>query len=225
MAGVLVSPSAHVKSKTIEAANKIRHGSPKLHEVLRQRCRERMRERRGQLFNRRRFGNSQPEEDVQKTLTNIVRKEFNDLTSIDWRTNLEAFHSAFDNPLEVEEALELEAEILAEEEQWIFEEYCKDLQCEEEHMEEEVVFCPACQKNALEELPGFIFCSYCNLKLPAQISLANFKSRIEASANFHSSQCIRKPEFTVFSFNNNIALYLACQACSSFSPVFGDGPL
>lgn len=36
MAGVLLSPSAHVKSKTLEAANKIRHGSPKLHEVLRQ---------------------------------------------------------------------------------------------------------------------------------------------------------------------------------------------
>lgn len=74
-----------------------------------------MRERRGQLFNRRRFGDSQPEEDVQTTLTNIVRKEFNDLTSMNWKTNTEAFNSVFDSPLEVEEALELEAEIVAEE--------------------------------------------------------------------------------------------------------------
>ena len=74
-----------------------------------------MRERRGQLFNRRRFGEAEPVEDVQTTLTNIVRKEFNDLTSISLNTNTETFNSVFDNPLEVEEALELEAEIVAEE--------------------------------------------------------------------------------------------------------------
>ena len=36
MADVLLSLSTRAKSKTIQAANKIRHGSPKLHEVLRQ---------------------------------------------------------------------------------------------------------------------------------------------------------------------------------------------
>ena len=79
-----------------------------------QRCRERMRERRGQLFNRRRLGVTEPL-DVQETLNGIVRKEFNELTSVDWKTNSEAFNSVFDNALELEEALELEAEIVSEE--------------------------------------------------------------------------------------------------------------
>lgn len=36
MSNLILSPTACAKTKTIEAANKIRHGSPKLHEVLRQ---------------------------------------------------------------------------------------------------------------------------------------------------------------------------------------------
>lgn len=74
-----------------------------------------MREKRGQLFNGRRLGLETPPEDVQETLTNILRKEFEEIISTDRETNSEIFNTIFNSPLELEEALELEAEILAEE--------------------------------------------------------------------------------------------------------------
>lgn len=220
MSNLILSPTACAKTKTIEAANKIRHGSPKLHEVLRQRCRERMREKRGQLFNGRRLGLETPPEDVQETLTNILRKEFEEIISTDRETNSEIFNTIFNSPLELEEALELEAEILAEEEQWIVEEYCRELQAEEERLSEEVVFCPICLTTVLQEIPGFITCSSCKIKFPAQTSLVDFHNKILESANVHSLKCIQRPIFTILPSNDKLELFLTCEICSSFSSVF-----
>lgn len=72
-----------------------------------------MRERRDQLFNKRRFGlelNSKP---VQDTLTEIMRTEFKNLaTSDDSGTSL-TFRE-IDEPLTQEEAINLENEIVHE---------------------------------------------------------------------------------------------------------------
>lgn len=72
-----------------------------------------MREKRGQLFNKRRFGLESNSRDVQDTLTEIVRKEFNNLVTRDLGPDF------FDNTSFLNELLhqeeELENEILSEE--------------------------------------------------------------------------------------------------------------
>lgn len=72
-----------------------------------------MREKRGQLFNRNRFGLEINSKNVQDTLTEIVRKELNNLATTDLNPILNPFF--VNEPLDPEEAIELEAKILDEE--------------------------------------------------------------------------------------------------------------
>lgn len=72
-----------------------------------------MREKRGQLFNKRRFGLELCSKDVQETLTEIVRKEFNDLMTINLDpTSVD--NSFLNESLDPETTFELENEIVNE---------------------------------------------------------------------------------------------------------------
>ncbi|XP_043471986.1 RPA-interacting protein-like [Leptopilina heterotoma] len=219
MSDLTLSPSARTKRKTIEAANKIKHGSPKLHQVLRQRCRERMRERRDELFNGRRLGLDSPPDDVQETLSTILRKEFDEIISADLEE--EPSKLVFDDPLELEEAIQLEAEIMVEEEQWIFEEYCRQLEREEEEsMSEEVVFCPICLKTALVKVAEFINCKKCDIYFPTLLSLTEFKDKLSKVTDDHMLHCTKPPIFTVMPDSSVVELFICCETCHSFSPVY-----
>lgn len=78
-----------------------------------QKCRQRMRERRSQLFNRSRFGLQLDSTHMQDALTEIIRQEFKNLaTSNDGGASLT--FKEIDEPLSQEEALELENEIVHE---------------------------------------------------------------------------------------------------------------
>ncbi|KAL6255863.1 hypothetical protein P5V15_013105 [Pogonomyrmex californicus] len=163
-----LSPTTMSKLKNKDCVNKMRHGSPKLLEVLRKRCRQRMREKRDQLFNRNRFA-LEPKP-VQHALTEIVRQEFKNLTTSNDR-DADLPFKVIDEPLTLEEAIELENEIVREEEQWIFQEYEKILQDEIEYLamfadnENREVFCPICQKAILTEGNDCVNCLVCGLKL------------------------------------------------------------
>lgn len=74
-----------------------------------------MREKRGQLFNRTRFGLEINSKNVQSTLTEILRRELTNLAATDIDPSVNPFSQIVNEPLEPEEALELEAEILNEE--------------------------------------------------------------------------------------------------------------
>lgn len=74
-----------------------------------------MREKRGQLFNRGRFSLEMKSGDVQETLTEIVRKELKNLATTDLDPAVNPFSHIISEPLDPEEALELETEILNEE--------------------------------------------------------------------------------------------------------------
>ncbi|XP_035734660.1 RPA-interacting protein-like [Vespa mandarinia] len=64
-----LSPLLITKLRIKDTINKIKNKSPQLQEVLRQRCRRRMKERRKEIFNVRRLGlgdtSEKPEEDFQ----------------------------------------------------------------------------------------------------------------------------------------------------------------
>lgn len=67
-----------------------------------------MREKRGQLFNKRRFGLELRSKEVQETLTEIVRKEFNNLLTTDLDPTFTDNSSFLNESLDSEAAFELE---------------------------------------------------------------------------------------------------------------------
>ncbi|XP_050577327.1 RPA-interacting protein [Bombus affinis] len=217
------SPTMSIKLKIRNSANKLRHSSPKLQEVLRERCRERMREKRGQLFNKRRFGLESNSRDVQDTLTEIVRKEFNNLVTRDLGPDF------FDNTSFLNELLhqeeELENEILSEEEQWILQEYEKMTQEEIEMLaltadeQDKEVICPICQKSNLTQKQNKVTCISCDFALNNCINVKEVGYRINNCVNNHSAHCRKIPSFFPLSENNKISLYLVCDECSTWASI------
>ena len=72
-----------------------------------------MRERRGQLFNKRRAG-LLSDEDLQEALTEIVRQEFNNLATTDKSEFNISTKTIINSPLNQDEALKEESELIAE---------------------------------------------------------------------------------------------------------------
>lgn len=73
-----------------------------------------MREKRGELFSKGRLGLSEEEKltpQVQQTLEEIVREQFDCLATMECSNTLESIHNIIDLPLEQDEALEIERDI------------------------------------------------------------------------------------------------------------------
>ncbi|KOC70884.1 RPA-interacting protein [Habropoda laboriosa] len=225
MENITLSPTMSQKMKNRNAANKIRHGSPKLQEVLRERCRQRMREKRGQLFNKGRFGLEINSRVVQDTLTGIVRKELNDIATTSVDPTVNPFASIVSEPLDPEEALDLEAEILNEEEQWILEEYERMTQEELELLAliadqgNDEVICPICQKSNLIEKENKVACKSCGFAFSNCISVKEVGYLITNCVNAHFTECKEPPGFLPISENNITSLYLICDKCSVCTPI------
>ncbi|XP_012521364.1 RPA-interacting protein [Monomorium pharaonis] len=211
-----LSPATTSKLRNRDCANKIRHGAPKLQDVLRERCRQRMREKRGQLFNKHRFSLEPKSTHVQDTLAEIVHQEFKNLTMT------KGTFKEIDEPLTQEEAIELENEIIYEQEQWIFQEYEKLLQDEIEYLvtyadnENREVFCPMCQKAILTEENNCVSCLVCGLKLTGR-TIQEVRHLINKSVNTHAFSCVKTPVFLIIPDNCNLNLYLTCHDCSTLA--------
>ncbi|XP_054008604.1 RIP-like protein isoform X1 [Hylaeus anthracinus] len=225
MENITLSPTMKTKLKNRECVNKIRHGSPKLQEVLRERCRQRMRENRRRLFNRGRFGLEINSKDVQETLTEIVRKELNNIAATDLDPDVNPFSQVIDEPLDPEEALELESEILGEEEQWILQEYERMAQEEIEFLaltadqEFAEVICPKCQVSNLTESVSQITCKSCNFVLDSSMNLKSLGQVINKCVSTHSGICKETPGILPLSEKNSTSLYLVCDKCLTFIPI------
>ncbi|XP_012283965.1 uncharacterized protein LOC105701638 [Orussus abietinus] len=220
MADITLSPSASNKVKTREAARKIKHGSPKLQEVLRERCRQRMKEKRSQLFNSRRLNLDNSTEHVQETLLEIVRSELSVLATSDLVDN-EDFFPEPDYPLNPDEELELENKIMAEEGLWILEEYERLIYSEEKMLAsfaedlEGKVGCPVCVKGVLTNIHTNIVCNLCQLTFPATVTLKDLEQAISECAMSHSINCSAIPSFEFLQDDNGRSLYLTCHTCST----------
>ena len=82
-------------------------------------------------------------------------------------------------------------------------------------MFEDEVFCPMCQKSFLEEIPDFIICSLCGLKIRTDMNLQKFKYNLELYVNMHSQNCHKVPDFSLAE-DKDMSLCVSCEACSSF---------
>lgn len=106
-------------------------------------------------------------------------------------------------------------------EQWIFEEYMRQLEREEEEsMSEEVVFCPICLKTALEKKAEFINCKHCDIYFPTLLSLQDFKDKLTDITETHMLQCTKQPVFTVMPNTSIVELFICCESCNTFSQVY-----
>ncbi|EZA59766.1 hypothetical protein DMN91_008387 [Ooceraea biroi] len=214
------SPTKAQKFKNRESAYRIKYGSPKMQEILRENCRQRMRENRMELFNKRRLGLENNSCSVQERLMNIVRMEFKRLA-----TKEETMDT--DEPLSIEEAIELENQIIYEQEQWILQEYEKISQDELEYLimfadsdNSRDVFCPVCLKALLieeliEEKTVCVSCKNCKYRLNNR-KLKDVKLSITRSFNAHAFNCATSPVFMVASgYNRTHRIHMVCNVCST----------
>ncbi|KAK2587912.1 hypothetical protein KPH14_004005 [Odynerus spinipes] len=223
MANTNLSPSLLAKLKIRDTINKIKNKSPQLQDVLRQRCRERMKERRGQIFNQRRLGLELTSTEVEQTLTDVMCQEIGNLTNIDWSPPIDKLSFISDEPFDQDEALQLETELDTDEEQWIFAEYERMLQDEIEWLESLVyedtkeVLCPVCQKSALIKDVNSVDCKACGLHLVNCSDIQTIGNLIDNCVNRHSTNCKEVPGFTILTENENSSLYMTCEDCSSLT--------
>ncbi|OXU21790.1 hypothetical protein TSAR_010184 [Trichomalopsis sarcophagae] len=221
-----LSPSNSAKLKAINAVRRIKNGSPKIREVLRERCRKRIHERREELFVKRRHGLSNFSEEVKNTLTDIVHEEFNQMVSMDWTKSPETLKSIVELgfPIDQEEALADEEatfdidEVI--EEQWILEEYQKMLWEQKELLSlfSDDVICPICLKGVLKEVQNFAVC-HCGLTIPVPMGLQTLKCNLQEQVNAHSAACLGVPKFSIFQEGNTVSLCFSCMSCDVFGLV------
>lgn len=220
MSGQNLSVNNSNKLKNVNAARKIKNGSPKIREVLRQRFRQRMHERRNDLFMKRRHGLTNYCEEVKDALKNIVHEEFENVAYLESLT----FQSQCNISLDKDKTLEIEDETFeieeTMEEQWIIEEYEKILWEQKQilSMCADDMICPICLKFLLQEIPNFVVCK-CGLKLPIHTSLEGLKQNIKKQVNAHSAACLDVPKFSVFHEGDNISLCFSCMSCDIFALV------
>ncbi|KAF7994347.1 hypothetical protein HCN44_003819 [Aphidius gifuensis] len=220
-----VNDRVSMKLNTKAAVDKIRFGSPELKQVLRQRCREKLREKRGELFNSKRLGFLNNDNEIyQEKLHDIVRKEIIDITTSTTTATMD-----IDNPnnviipLTLEESIELEREIIAEQEKWLWIEEqekieeSKLLYYGEQSMEIQVI-CPICEKGLIKPTPSGLSCRVCQLKLPPTMTLEQLSYSLEHHIFLHSKKCPERASFeAIISESNTVELYLACEDCFSFA--------
>ncbi|XP_044742675.1 uncharacterized protein LOC123305114 [Chrysoperla carnea] len=195
---LLLSPSNRAKMRAKTAAMKIKHGSPKLKEVLRNRCKIRMKEQRSKSFDQ-----------ARKTapFESILLQELEDF---DFDKEYDIYMNCKSN--DFNEASQ------SGEDDWIMNEIDRIISVDEaalEQMLEHKVICPICQKGELELITNEIaVCMACNESLPAPNGLEDFESCINKAIQLHNNaQCMSIPGFVKLPdcISN---LYLVCEDCS-----------
>ncbi|KAL7294403.1 hypothetical protein TKK_0012405 [Trichogramma kaykai] len=220
MASQVLSPNNSRHLKNLQAARRIKNGSPKIREMLRQRCRQRMHERRDEIFLKRRHGLTNYSEEVKETLTEILHQEFENVASMEWdNPSIQLKSISQGGVLKHDESFEETFDIDEEaEEQWILEDYQNMLwdQQQIQSMFEDHVKCPICFTHLLREIPDFVVCD-CGLKLPLQTNLECLKHNLREQVNIHSSSCLDVPKFSVFNDGEHLSLCLTCLSCDAFA--------
>uniref|UniRef100_A0A7G3ALX6 RPA-interacting protein C-terminal domain-containing protein n=1 Tax=Lutzomyia longipalpis TaxID=7200 RepID=A0A7G3ALX6_LUTLO len=148
--------------------------SPVLRDMLRQKCRIRMKEARAHAFNRHR----NLMESDQVMMTKIFKSEISEL----------------DRDIEAHE--EVIQELMNEADQWLFEEVEKADEDLISHYESGSVqvFCPICQKNLLQQQGSTISCP-CGMRFIFENGLERFHEIIQMKVVYHETFCDKVLQF------------------------------
>ncbi|XP_019087718.1 PREDICTED: uncharacterized protein LOC104723879 isoform X5 [Camelina sativa] len=94
--------------------------------------------------------------------------------------------------------------------------------CLNSELELKQIWCPICNKGELMENHRHIYCNMCNMQVNKgqEVNLDILQERLaEAHAEHLERGCRLKPEFSVQTNYNLKALYITCEACSTFEVV------
>jgi len=181
------------------AARKLKFGSPKLRDLLRQKCRSRMKESRVVSFdNNRTFENN--------FMSRVVREELREI----------------DMDIELQERIytEIEEDIL----QWTFEE----LERENNYVtnDKPTFFCPFCEKSELNMLPNNVeqvSCQKCQIQFKCPGTPEQFHEKIQRKVVQHELICDENIEFFTEPISENLdfrGLNAICMKCDFYSKFY-----
>lgn len=187
------SVAQKVRSKNA-AHHRFKYGSPKLVDMMREKCRLRIKEARNDNLLRKR--NILQEE--KAFLESIVRQELSEL----------------EQDIQLQELIF--QELIAETDEWLFEEYERSGYYMIDEYEEVVVFCPVCQKDKLvkAEEEHFVQCS-CGIKLKHSGGVGQIATIIQSALGEHGICCNEEVHFFLEPDASDCSFGLLNMFCSS----------
>ncbi|XP_055640489.1 RIP-like protein [Toxorhynchites rutilus septentrionalis] len=165
--------SSAQKMRSKNAAHRFKYGSPKLVEMMREKCRLRIKEARNeQIFRKRNIV-----QEEKALLESIVRQELSEL----------------EKDIELQELIF--QELISETNEWLFEEYEKSETYMINGFDQEAIFCPVCQKNEIGKLEAGLLQCLCGIKIRFSGSIEQFAINLKNTIAEHEIRCAAKMQF------------------------------
>ncbi|XP_053695895.1 RIP-like protein [Sabethes cyaneus] len=182
------------KSRSKKAAHRFKYGSPKLVDIMREKCRLRIKEARNEHLLRKR---------------NIVQEE---KALLEWIVREEL--SEIEKDIELQELIY--QELIAETNEWLLEEYERSESYLIDEYDQEIVFCPVCQKNQLTQIDGHRIQCSCGTVIKYESSLSNFCSLLWNTVNEHGMRCEEVLHFFIEPQTDFGQLNAFCPGCDFY---------
>uniref|UniRef100_A0A0A9YWF4 RPA-interacting protein n=1 Tax=Lygus hesperus TaxID=30085 RepID=A0A0A9YWF4_LYGHE len=197
---VLISPRMDSKLRDRSSMYKRRNESPKFRDLLRERCRSRIKASRRALLTE--FRQKADNDTLRDVFSNILHEEIKILK---------------EGAPESKEEDNLPEEYPDDEEQWLLTEYEKVLEDEANTLfgewENEVI-CPLCEKSALvPTIDDSVACYKCCQRFPDGTSLHGLREVLDRSIETHNTSCTEKCQFALISDNELTGFYQICDSC------------
>ncbi|XP_055544435.1 RIP-like protein isoform X2 [Wyeomyia smithii] len=186
--------SAAQKSRSKIAAHRFKYGSPKLVDLMREKCRLRIKEARNEhLLKKRNIVL-----DDKALLGLIVREELSEI----------------EKDIELQELIY--QELMAETNEWLFQEYERSENYMIDEYDQEVVFCPVCQKNQLQKLDDQRIQCSCGISIKYAGSLGSFGGFLWCTVHEHGARCEEILHFFVEPHSVCGQLNVFCPGCDYY---------
>uniref|UniRef100_A0A1B6KWX4 RPA-interacting protein C-terminal domain-containing protein n=1 Tax=Graphocephala atropunctata TaxID=36148 RepID=A0A1B6KWX4_9HEMI len=207
----LISPRADRDIRKRSAKYKKRTDSPNFKDILRQRCRERVKARREAMFDQLR--SLKDENCVRNALAQFIESDLKELHLSQTLTE-SCDEAEMLDPTANNEPLSQLA--VSATERWILEEYDRLIEGTDAQVEMgEAVVCPLCARGVLSDNPvvGVVTCSLCSLVLPLTVPAIELESLIEKAVDGHGRFCGEQANFTVCPDDATSSLLMMCCVC------------
>ncbi|XP_054258910.1 uncharacterized protein LOC128983593 isoform X2 [Macrosteles quadrilineatus] len=182
-----------------------------------QRCKERVKARRTQLFDNLR--SLQNEESVRDAISQFIDM---DLEEINSRNTSPESIAIEDDCMNEFDDTPLSQLAVTDQERWILEEYERMIEMTNAQAEmADVVTCPMCSHGILkcDVDKQVITCSKCSLLLPGTLSLADLEQRLVLAVDSHGQFCTEHPSFSTYPEGFASNLLLLCMECGQCLPI------
>lgn len=191
--------SVEQKIRARNCALMLKHGSPKLRDLLRQNCRIKMKESRENAFSSARSATIEK----RQLIKTIVKEEL--------------MNQEMDHDITLHE--NILQEIFDNWDSWQNEEYEREFMALTD-TDENRIFCPVCLKNLLTLKENIISCN-CGLRLYYPKSLSEFYGTILMNVKIHEERCLDKLTFFTEPKDgfNVLGLNAFCASCDYYSSI------